>query len=113
MFCPIRNVPADFMTGRNGRFHRLADSAAADEGRRSNKKSGRLFSAACFSKILRGGGKSYSDGGFALAVGVVSLGVCAGVPVLVIRRISTRRFFARPPTVWFDSTGLSLPSPIR
>ena len=77
-----------------------------------HKKSGRLFSAACFGKILRGGGKSYSDGGFALAVGV-SLGVCVELPVLVIRRISTRRFLARPSAVLFDSMGLSLPSPIR
>jgi hypothetical protein len=60
----------------------------------------------------------YKDGGFAFAVGVgLLLGVCAGVvvpsPVLVIRRISTRRFLARPPVVLFVSTGLSLPSPIR
>ena len=59
---------------------------------------------------------TYNDGGFALAVGFWLLGFCAGVvpvPVLVIRRIFTRRFLARPPAVLFVSTGLSLPSPIR
>src|SRR5271166_3324662 len=59
----------------------------------------------------------YSDGGFALAVGVgLLLGAWAGfesAPVLVIRRISTRRFLARPSAVLLLSTGLSLPSPIR
>src|SRR5580700_8919582 len=58
--------------------------------------------------------RAYNDG-FALGVGVV-LGACAGVapsPVLVIRRISTRRFLARPSRVLLLSTGLSLPNPIR
>jgi hypothetical protein len=64
----------------------------------------------------RRGNLFYKDGGFALAVGVWSLGAFAGVvpsPVLVIRRISTRRFLARPSRVLLVSTGLSLPSPIR
>src|ERR1019366_3211085 len=72
---------------------------------------------AWFGKVLRGGGETctYNDGGFALAVGVWLLGACAGVvavPVLVIRRIFTRRFSARPLAVLLVSTGLSLPSPI-
>ena len=61
--------------------------------------------------------KPYSDGGFALADGLEVAGACwVGVvpaPVLVIRRISTRRFLARPSAVLFVSTGLSLPRPIR
>src|SRR5208282_496184 len=77
---------------------------------------------AWFDIVLRGRGLThtytYKDGGVAFAVGVgVVLGACAGVvvpaPVLVIRRISTRRFLARPSRVLLVSTGLSLPSPIR
>src|SRR5450631_1947501 len=79
----------------------------------TNKKTGRpLFGAACFGKSSGEEGKIiYNEDGAA-----VGLGVCAGVPslaVLVINRISTRRFFARPASVLFESTGLSLPRPIR
>ena len=74
--------------------------------------------AAWFSKTSgeEGEVKSYRDGGVELAVPLCVLGVWAGVfpaPVLVISRMSTRRFFARPSAVLFDSTGLSLPRPIR
>src|SRR5580704_9304279 len=55
----------------------------------------------------------YKDGGAGF---VLAAGCCAGVEpstVLVIRRTSTRRFFARPSLVLLSSTGLSLPSPTR
>ena len=53
--------------------------------------------------------------GGAVAVGDVC---CAGAAlsppvVFVIKRTSTRRFFARPSEVLLESTGLSLPKPIR
>ena len=63
-------------------------------------------------EILRGGGEDHIDDGLALEVCVCWFG-CPEAPVLVIRRISTRRFFARPAEVLFVSTGLSLPSPMR
>src|SRR5580692_1663036 len=49
----------------------------------------------------------YMDDGVAVAAAGVLLST-----VLVIRRTSTRRLSARPLEVLFDSTGLSLPSPI-
>ena len=59
-------------------------------------------------------GKHYIDGG--VVEPVVAPG-CAGVAlspcVFVISLTSTRRFFARPSEVLFESTGLSLPSPTR
>src|SRR5580693_9505526 len=71
--------------------------------------------AACVGEVLRGGGETvvYKDGGAGF---VLAAGCCAGVEpstVLVIRRTSTRRFFARPSLVLLSSTGLSLPSPTR
>src|SRR5436305_3607449 len=57
--------------------------------------------------------KLYIDGGGGAGA---AAGCCAGVElsaVLVISRTSTRRFLARPSRVLFESTGLSLPSPIR
>ena len=104
-------------------YSTMERQAASPVHRRAQpkKRTGRpLFGTAWFGKILRGGGKidSYNDGGFvALAVGVgLAAGTCAGVTapsVLVISRISTRRFLARPSGVLLLSTGLSLPSPIR
>src|SRR2546422_7191639 len=62
-------------------------------------------------EVLRGGGKLYMDGGADGFAGACA-GLCSPV-VLVIKRTSTRRFLARPSDVLFDSTGLSLPKPIR
>jgi hypothetical protein len=56
----------------------------------------------------------YMLGGVVLAVGVCpGAGVALSPVVFVIRRTSTRRFFARPSEVLLESTGLSLPNPIR
>jgi hypothetical protein len=48
-----------------------------------------------------------------LALGAGCAGVALSPVVLVIKRTSTRRFLARPSEVLFDSTGLSLPRPIK
>jgi hypothetical protein len=83
-----------------------------------SKKPGRPYLNGLAGEVLRGGGENfYRDEGLGLATGGVVLGVWAGVvvapaPVLVMRRMSTRRFLARPSLVLFDSTGLSLPSPM-
>jgi hypothetical protein len=72
--------------------------------------------AACVGEILRGGRKTfvYRDGGagFVVAAGACCPGVAPSTE-LVIRRISTRRFLARPSLVLLSSTGLSLPSPTK
>ena len=52
----------------------------------------------------------YSDGPDGWLVADVGV---ADAVVLVISRTSTRRFLARPSLVLFESTGLSLPSPIK
>jgi hypothetical protein len=67
-----------------------------------------------FGEVLQGRRKKSSyyidDGLFCPAVvGVVGV---VSPTVLVIKRTSTRRLSARPSLVLFDSTGLSLPSPI-
>ncbi len=55
----------------------------------------------------------YIDDGLFWPVVVGAPAGCVLSPtVLVIRRTSTRRLSARPEEVLFDSTGLSLPSPI-
>src|SRR5262249_15296223 len=91
------------------------------------KKKPLCINRAAFGEVLRGGGKehlsrgspgrarehkTYIDGG-AEPVGEPVAGWPCPSAVLVMSRISTRRFAARPSRVLLSSAGLSLPRPIK